>query len=766
MKRCFLIPIIAVLILVSVNWFKKAHCQTLDDEEYLRAALMINKDSLQDRNFYASPQIYGHNQSLLIPPESPVGDAAVSQDQKPGRTSDSVQPFGYDLFNVPSELSVPPDVADLSDYILGPGDNIIIYLWGKVEKEYDLTVDRQGKIFIPKIGEMVAWGLTLEDFKTRLTGKLSSAYSDFVVSVSLGKIRSIRIYLTGEIKRPGAYTVSSLTTLFNALYMAGGPNQRGSMRNIQLIRNNRLEATLDLYQFLLKGDSRTDLRLSSGDAIFVPITGARVSISGEVKRPAIYELKGGETVCDLLELAGGPTAEAYLERIMLDRISPEDEREIIDLSLYPVGREGAGNIELIDGDVLTVFSLYDMKRNVVSVCGMVKHPGQFERNDSTTLRSVIQQAELLPENVYYERANLFRRHPDRKVEIIPVNIGDILDGRSDIGLQDLDSLYIYSIDEVRRTKYVYIDGEVKNPGQYFLYDNMTVSDLIFLAGNLNKKASRVNVELARTDSLGKVTLLDIDLTQSDMESFTLAEDDRVFVRSIPDWFLHRVVTVEGEVRFPGKYALRSSSETLYGLIQRAGGFSDKAFTRGLIFRRRSIGENLERQNLHNIISNSQPLKEDSLGNIRRLDFVSYDPDDIDRIIIDIDKILSSGGRKGDITLQSNDYIYVPQIPSGITVLGAVGANGTIKYSPGKTAKYYIECAGNFTNQADRKATRLIRADGQVFSGGGVSSKKIEMGDTIVIPTRIQKDRDWLKIFSTTASIIGGIATTAFVIDRL
>jgi len=771
MKKLLLLPLL-VFILVAINWFRPAFCQTLTEQELLEKYRDYNRQKSDVENVYKTPEIYGEEPELLTPVDSEAEFfeeiEQTKKDEKPEtaiENENELKPFGYDLFRTPSELSPPSEVADLSDYILGPGDNIIIYLWGKVEKEYNLTVDRQGKVFIPKVGEVVVWGQALEQFQARITKKLQEMYTDFKVSVSLGKIRSIRIYLTGEVKKPGAYTVSSLTTLFNALYLAGGPNERGSMRNIQLIRNNRIKTKLDLYQFLIKGDSRSDVRLASGDAIFIPVSGPRVSIYGQVKRPAIYELTGGERVGQLLELAGGTTAEAYLDRIMLDRISPEDERRVIDLDLGK-NSDSTDDLELADGDILTIFSVYEMKKNIVSITGMVKHPGQFERSDSTTLRTIIEQGELLPHDVYYDRANLFRRYTDRRIDIIPINLNDVVSGKYDMALQDLDSLHIYSIDDVKRREYVYIDGEVKKPGKYRLYDNMTLADLIFLAGDFNKNAYQLSVELARTDSLGRVSLMNIDLNDQRNKTFRMCEDDRIFVRKLPNWFMHRMVTIEGEVQFPGQYALRSRNETLFDLINRAGGFTENAFPKGIIFKRQTISENLKRKNVPEIIANSQPLKEDSLGNIKRMNLVDFNPGGVNRIIIDMDKLLATSGTEGNIKLQTNDYIYVPELPTGISVMGAVGANGTIKYLRGKNVKYYIERAGNFTNQAYKKGTQLIKADGRVFAKGGTLGKKVELGDVIVVPTEIKKDRDWLQTVSTTISIVGGLVTSAFVITKL
>ncbi|MBN2227210.1 MAG: SLBB domain-containing protein [candidate division Zixibacteria bacterium] len=767
-----LVILVFVLLLLAVSWFKPAFCQTMSQDSLLRQMTRQVRPvsgNINSDNNYTSPEIYGEI------PLSGVPDTADNVNYENRNTvfarhdrdtSKTLEPFGYDLFRAPSELTPPSEVADAAEYILGPGDNIIVYLWGRVEKEYDLTVDRQGKVFIPKIGETTAWGMTLRDFTDKVKNKLASVYTDFNVSISLGKIRSIRVYLTGEIKRPGAYTVSSLTTLFNVLYLAGGPNQRGSLRDIRLIRNNKIEKHVDLYSFLLKGNTDSDIRLTSGDAVFVPITGPRVTISGEVKRPAIYELADSETVSQLLDLAGGPTAEAHLDRIMLDRISPDDERVVIDINMNPMTDCNPDDIALTDGDHITVFSVYDMRRNVVAVAGMVKHPGQWERTDSTTLHALLDKGELLPENVYTERANLFRRYPDRRTEIIPVNLNKVIAGEFDMPLQDLDSLHVYSIDEIRWERYVFIDGEVKKPGRYHLYENMTIDDLIFLAGNLTKDAYQVQLELARVEESGQVASRYIDLSREDMRQTLLQEDDRIYVRRTPDWFLHRQISIDGAVRFPGQYSLRSGNETLYQLIKRAGGFTEKAFPKGIIFRRQSIGQDLLRQNLPGIISNTEPYHEDSLGVVSKQELFTFNPENMNRIIVDIEKIIKTDGREGDIRLQANDDIFVPETPSGISVMGAVAANGTIKFETGRKVKYFIQRAGNFTNQADKSATRLIKADGQVFSGGGNLGKRVEIGDVVYVPSKVRRDRDWLKTLSTTVSILGGIATSVFIIDRL
>ncbi len=738
------------------------------EQERLLEEMKIRSQMESSTADYISPEMY--DDTLAYPPmllDSLSDSLLVVEEILDTIPDTTLKPFGFDLFEtIYEDAVIPTDVADIDDYILGPGDNVLIYLWGKVEKEYDLTIDRQGNVFIPKVGETAAWGMILEEFESKVKNKLSKVYTDFQISVSLGKIRSIRVYLTGEVKKPGAYTASSLTTLFNALYLAEGPNERGSLRKVKLIKNGKTSKVVDLYKFLLEGDSRGDVRLSSGDAVFVPVSGPRVAISGEIKRPAIYELKGGEKVSDLLEMAGGPTAVAFIDRIKLDRLSPDNERIIIDINMNPDNPDGIDNLVLQDGDILTLYPRYEEILKVVSVGGMVKHPQQFERNDSTTLLDLVKRCELIPTDVYYERANLFRRYPDRTKEIIPINLHDLLEGKINIPLQDRDSLHIYSINTVRRHQYVYIDGEVKYPGEYPYYENMSIIDLIFLAGDLEKNAYRLNVELARTDYRGKVTTQLVDITDPKAEEIKLQEDDHVFVRKVPNWFVHHMATIEGEVKYPGGYALLSRQETLYGLLKRAGGFTERAFPTGIIFQRTSIGEGLIRQNLPEIIANSQPMREDSLGNIRKLEFIKFNPENINRIIIDISKLMSSGSKEGDITLQNGDYIYVPEIPSGISVMGAVGAEGTIKFDKGRKVRYYITRAGSLSRQADKGAMKLIKADGKVFAGRGTLSKRVDLGDAIVVPTAIKKDRDWLNIISQVATIAGGVMTTIFIIDKL
>ena len=786
MRKVFFLAIL-VIVLVSLNWFKNLWAQDIskmsEGQKEQLVKLYKSKKSSQSAgsDVYTTPDIFEDSiktaydssfqknakQDVLIKHQQAyLAQSADSADKLVD--FNELKPFGFDLFENASETGAAVDIATTSDYVLGPGDNILIYLWGRVEKEYNLTFDREGKVFVPQVGEIIGWGLTLEQFKTRAQKQFSKVYSEFDLTISLGKIRSMRIYVTGEVKRPGAYTVSSLTSLFNAIYTAGGPNERGSMRSIKLMRSGKAEATVDLYKFLLEGDNSVDARLQTGDLIFVPVAGTRVAIRGEVRRPALYELSGSETALNLLGLAGQPTAEAHLDRIMLERVSGQAEWEVLDLNLNQKTTAAVDDILLQDGDRMTVYSIYDLKKNMVAIAGQVKHPGYYERNDSTKVADLITRGQLQPYDVFYQRADLFRRHTNNRTEIVRINLEAALlnDSSQNLVLQDLDSLHVYSINEVEWKRSVYVEGEVKRPGEYELYDGMTVEDLIFLSGSFKRSADRHEAEIARIDFYGNVEILTVDLSNAQNQKTPLKEDDQLYIRRIPQWREDRAVIIEGEVKYPGKYSLVSHGETLYGLFKRAGGFTEQAFPSGLVLERASIDDNLKRLKVDKLIERSQPIVEDTTGKRIREQLFQYDASSMNRIVIDVDQLLASDGRFGDIRLEPNDRIFVPKVPSGVSILGAVGANGTIQFVPQKKAGHYIKVAGNFTKQADKSEVRLVKASGRVFAGGVAMGQRIELGDMIVVPTKIEKKSGWFKDLTTAVSAATGILTSVYLISKL
>jgi protein involved in polysaccharide export with SLBB domain len=795
MSKRNLFWLLLVIILVSLNWFRVALASPIDQLSAEEKARLIEKyrrsqSATSSDDVYRTPDLYGDGEGNAEPPDRPLfsdssmaqpdaNQSALARHRELARQENAsdphelvefsdLAPFGMELFDGPHDSNPPADVSASDDYQLGPGDHLIVYLWGRAEKEYQLTVDREGKVFIPTAGEIVAWGLTIEQFEQKAQRLLSTVYSDFELNVSLGKIRSMRIYVTGEVMKPGAYTVSSLTSLFNAIYIAGGPNERGSMRDIQLMRAGKPVATVDLYRLLLAGDNSTDLRLRTGDVVFVPVSGPRVAIRGEIKRPAVYELSGQQTARDLLTLAGRPTAQAYLDRVMLERVSGNGEWEVRDLDLAATDSTERTPFVLKDGDRLTIFSIFQAKKNMVAVFGHVKHPGYFERNETTRVSEIIKRAQLQPYDVYYQRADLFRRFPDRRVEVIPVDLNAVLAGdtAADLALMDHDSLHVYSLMDIDRDRFVYIEGEVKSPGAFPLYEKMTVGDLIFLSGSYKRGANPERAEIARVDSTGNVSLIYLNLKNPGDLALPLCEDDQLYVRQIPQWEIRRTITISGEVRYPGRYTLADRSETLWEMLQRAGGFTTVAFPKGIVLQRQSIANNLSQLKVTDLIDRTKPVVEDSLGNQTRDEVFVYDPQSLNRIIIDMEKIIATNGREGDVVLEPGDRIMVPARPSGVSIMGAVAANGTIKFVPDKRIEYYIKRAGNYTRQADKDGTRLIRTWGEVLSDGNARGAKVEMGDVVVVPTKVERDKNWLKTASVALSAVTAALTSVFIVSKL
>lgn len=730
---------------------------------------------------YRSPDIYGDTlaQNRALPDSNVTAEDSLAADllshaEKHRQAElDTLRVFGYDMFTGESADFAPPKIATLPpDYTVGPGDNLIVTVWGRVDMELDLTVDREGKVFIPKVGEIICWNVTLPDLEKRFVEKMSTAYSGFELSVTLGKIRTIKVYVYGEVKRPGGYTLSSLSTLFNALYAAKGPNDRGSLRHVRLIRGGRTAKEVDLYKFLLMGDSSGDIKLESEDVVFVPLAKKLVAVTGEVRRPAIYEMIGGERIDDVIALAGGARPTAYMGRVMVDRVGDGDSRKLIDVDLTEKPSDG-NFLAMRAGDLVTVFSIDEMHNNAVYLDGHVKHPGKYEINERPSVYELVFYGKQLYEDSYLDRADLIRATSEGGQQIIAVNLREILAGNSlaNVKLQPKDSLIIYSSDDVARKRYVTIRGEVAEPGEYRLYDGMKLTDLIFMAGNLKRSAFTLSAEIARINSEGRTELFHVNLKKliqdkNEMFDVALAEDDQVFIRSIPEWDTDRIVLLEGEVRFPGEYAISYKGESLYELIQRAGGLTERAFPAGAIFSRVEISQQLQRKSLKDIIAKSAPLREDSTGALKRDIFLEYKPEKMNRIVIDLPSIMASKGDKGNVMLRPGDEIYIPAVPSGVQVMGAIASSGTIQYVPGKKPKYYIERAGGFLKNADDGGTRVVKADGRVLSWGKAKGRRIDIGDAIVVPTQIKKSHDWWKIITSSATILGGLATTAYLIDRL
>ncbi len=705
--------------------------------------------------------------SVLSLPDSTNKLEQPQVDYRPmSNDSGKTELFGYNLFaRGGSTNEIPQNLALPENYKLGPGDNLILNLWGRVEQEYDLTIDRQGAVFIPTVGEVPIWGLTLQQAERRLQERLGSVFSDFQLSVSIGKLKSIQVFVFGEVKYPGSYSVNSLSTLFSALYLAGGPTERGSLRKIRLIRSGENAAAVDLYQFLLFGKNVAGVSLQSGDVVFVEVVGKRVEVTGAIKRPAVYEILGEETIGDVISLAGGTLPSAFLEKVRIDRVTNSDAYQVLDLNLKDT-TTASRSFRMEDGDVVSVESIYDHKLNVVHLEGHFRHPGFYQYREGLTLADLFREGCDLEERAYRGRIDILRCENGYDTTLITVNPEEVLAGATNVELRSHDRLISYSQDEVIAPKSVSIFGLVMRPGEYAYYDGMKISDLVFRAGNLKNSAYPLRIELARTFEDGRREVLYASLDDP-QEDLPLERNDKVFIRQIPGWEERDMVTIEGEVKFPGTYAITTGTNSLYSLIQRAGGLTDDAFATGTVFTRATIIKDLKRRGVDELINRSMERVEEDSGGIH-IDSAAVLSDNSmsNRIVVYMDELLRAGDQRYDVELADGDHIYIPTKPAGIQVLGAVPSISTIAFQEGKRAEHYVKRAGGFLPNADKKHVQLVRADGTIVSGGGALSKRVNLGDAIFVPTRVSKERDWLKIFSTSASVLASVATTIFIVDRL
>ncbi|MFC1475572.1 SLBB domain-containing protein [Candidatus Zixiibacteriota bacterium] len=764
-RTCMFLLLVLIIILYCISW-RPALCEVVDTAAAeavtaLEAPEQQPPETLVENFHNADPALAGLRDTNL-------------RRSLPRPDDPDPQPFGYDVFGdqAPGFASTDQLVAP-EDYILGPGDQVLLNAWGRVDMSLDLTVDREGKVFIPRAGEVVVRGLTVRQAQDRIHTAMADVYSNFELSLMLGRLRSMTVYVFGETRRPGAYTVSSLSTVFNALYQAGGPNARGSLRNIRLLRGNRVIEEIDFYDFLLSGRRGTDPRLQPGDVVFVPVVGPRVTIRGEVKRPGIYEIKNDERLSSLFALAGEVTAEAYLERIMIDRIAERDGRRLLDIDYTRTTPGDSNDAVLVDGDDVSVFSIFEIRPNVVWLEGAVRRPGAFERFDSMTVYNLIGGGSRLAPGAYTDRADLERTGEDGKVRLIPINLKRLCDGEGelDVLLTDKDRLIVYDRTKIMRRPQVHIDGLVKRPGAYELLGSMRLSDLIFRAGNLKRNAYLVHAEIARYRPSGPPELITINLqdvvVRHDLtQDIILEEDDRVFIRQNPEGYSFPTVNITGEVKFPGNYALSGPAESLYGLITRAGWLTARAFPEGTIFIRRQISEDLRRQGLAHVLLQSQPIIRDSTGGYSRQELLEFDPERMTRIVLDVPSLLKNRGGEEDIILQDGDGIYIPAIPSGVQLMGAVASPGTIMHHPGWKVSSYLQEAGGLTPVSNQSELRLIRANGQVISGKSVKGRRVHIGDAIFVPPKIEKEKDWLKYVTTATSVITSMATTWLIVDTI
>ena len=688
------------------------------------------------------------------------------------------QIFGRNIFNT-KNLTFEPSVniATPPTYRLGPADEVIIDIWGASQNTIRQRISPDGTINIQKIGPVHLSGLTVSEANDYLKKKLNKIYNGLNnaddptsdIRLTLGNIRTIQINVMGEVVQAGTYALSSFSTVFHALYRAGGVSDIGSLRNVRLIRDGRNIATIDVYQFIMKGDIQDDIRLQEGDVVMVPAYEVLVKISGKVKRPMRFEMKKDESLSTLINYAGGFEADAYTRSLRIVRQNGQ-EYEVntvkdIDYSIY----------KMRNGDVVTVGAILSRFINKLEIRGAVYRAGIYELNGKlNTVRELVNEAEGLRGDAFLNRAVLYRQREDLTSEVIPVDIKAIMDGTSpNLALMKNDILYIPSIHDLEDKGDVVIHGEVAKPDSYPYADNMTLEDLVIQAGGLREAASVVRVDVSRriknphstadNDTIGQLYTFSLKegFIVDGKAGFVLQPYDEVYVRRSPAYQPQQNVVVEGEILFGGSYALTSREERLSTLIGKAGGTTNYAYLRGAKLTRKANAS--EKKRMADVIR----LMRRQLGEAM-IDSLGIRVEDTFTVGIDLEKALAKRGSSADIVLREGDVISIPKNNNTVTINGAVMVPNTVSYIEGKDIDYYLNQAGGYSDNAKKSKKFIVYMNGQVTKVKGSGRKQIEAGCEIIVPSKAKKKTNIGNIlgYATTFSTLGMmVASIANLIKR-
>lgn len=671
--------------------------------------------------------------------------------------------FGRDIFNN-KELSFEPNmnISTPQKYVLGAGDAVIIDIYGASQKTINSTVSPDGDITIEGFGPVKVAGLTVEQANARLKNQLGARYSSSKIRLTVGQTKTIMINVMGEVSTPGTYTLSAFATVFHALYMAGGVNDLGTLRNIKVYRQNKLVSVVDIYDYILNGKLTGNIRLTDNDVIVVGPYDCLVTVTGKVKRPMIYEMKKNESVVTLLKYAGGFTGDAYRKSVRLLRKTGRE------LSVYNVGEFDYSTFHVADGDSIGVDSILNRYENKIEIKGAVFRPGFYNiGKDIHSVRTLIEHAEGLTEDAFTNRAIIHRMKEDRTLEVIAVDVKGILKGTvADIPLKKNDVLFIPTKSESQTQKTLTIHGEVHYPGVYVYADNETLEDLVLQAGGLKDKASTVKVDVSRrivnpkalsTDSLISHTFtfaLKDGFVIDGTSGFTLLPFDEVYVRKSPGYSEQQNVEVVGNVMFAGTYTLSTKNERLSDIIKKAGGVTDLAYVKGARLERRITPDERLRMNTLLKMAERQNSKKDSL------DTKKLNIGDTYFVGIELDKALKEPRGDADIVLREHDRIIVPEFNGTVKISGEVMYPNTVSFEKNKSMRWYINQAGGWGNRAKRNHTYIIYMNGTVAKKS--YKTKVRPGCEIVVPTKPEKGGNslaqWLSIGTSVASIATMVAT--------
>jgi protein involved in polysaccharide export with SLBB domain len=676
-------------------------------------------------------------------------------------------------------------IATPQDYIIGADDELRIEVYGNSEVNHRLVVSPDGTINIPYVGVVEVAGATIEQATARVKAKMATVYTAMrggttKVNITLGNIRSIKVILTGEVVKPGTYTLPSVATVFNALYSSGGPTSNGSVRSIKVIRGGKTIADLDLYEFLQNGSMQGNVSLRDQDIIQVSPYLSRVEMIGEVKRPMLFEVKPGETFEDLLGYAGGFTEEAYQTRISVIRNTGK-ERKLEDIleSQYT-------QFEPKTGDKFSIERLLDRYTNRVTITGAIFRPGEYELSTGLTLSMLIKKADGIKEDAFTNRGYVIRLKDDFQREQLSFNVADILAGTSpDIPLKREDMVFISSIFDLRNEYTIEINGEVRKPGKYNFAEGMTLEQLIIQAGGFTESGSGNRVEIARrvvnaeamsmSANTAEIYHVNVDRSLKDVANFELKPFDMISVRTETGYVKQRMVRVEGEVLYPGEYSISRKDERISDIIKRAGGFTPYAYVDGVSLKRKDFDathvdstSNLEKQRLQS----QEELRQERVARLSALQQSTVNPNatpdqrnlNNSYVGINMIEILKSPGHISDLILEEGDILRVPKQLQTVKVSGEVLSPVTVVYSSNKGFKQYISQAGGFSQRALRKRSYVVYANGSARSTSKFiffnNYPKIKPGSEIFVPQRLERERmsagQWVGLGSGIATALGVI----------
>jgi protein involved in polysaccharide export with SLBB domain len=747
----------------------------------------------------------GVSTSVAPPPPSPapvppsqsafenyVGQAASGPDAP-------LKLFGYNLFAQSPTTFAPVDTLPVGpDYLLGPGDELRVHLWGKVTADHAVTIDRDGKVVLPPVGGLYLSGLTFAEGKAHLEREFARYYksSEVKMNVGMGRLRSIKVFVVGQAASPGSYTLSSLSTLINGLFAAGGPAASGTLRDIQLKRNGQTLVHFDLYDFLLRGEKGRDVRLMPEDVLFIPPVGPRVTVAGDVKVPAIYEFSGPIVLSEALAMAGGMTATGFPQRIQVERVFENKAKVILDLNLRDVGEPE--NISIRDGDTIRVFSVTQALINTVELRGHFVRPGTYEWKESLRLGDLIRTVDDFWPDAFLDFGLIERlAPPDYHKEYLSFHPGKLLSGDTNENppLRPHDIVVVFKRSDLLDRQQVRITGAVNRPGGYEFRPRMQLSDLLELAGGFKRYAHLTDAELTRitpSPTGPKVEKFRVDpqAALSGASDLLLQEDDYLFVRTVPEWDLYRTVEIRGEVKFPGTYTSRKG-ETLSSLIERAGGYTDRAYLKGAVFTRESVKE-IQQRHLNDAVDRfEQELLAHSLSVIQGV--LEPESAQLQKVVADqkltllskmraakargrislrIAELEKFKGSPSDITLETGDVLTIPETPQQVQVIGAVYNQTAFLHEPETTVEEYLSLAGGMAEDAEEDDLYVLKVDGTAVSQRNhagffrdFESSTLDPGDTVVVPEDVDRIA-WLRNVRDITQILYQIAVATGVVIAL